>query len=62
MIGAGGGGAKNASGTHVPCGWKKFNDLAPVDPLRGASHKLNGKIYNSCVRSAMFCSSETWPI
>ena len=61
MIGAAGG-AEDASRTRVRCGWKKFNELAPVLTLRGASHKLKGKIYNSCVRSAMVYGSETWPM
>ena len=61
MIGAAGG-AEDASSTRVRYGWKKFNELATILTLRGASHKLKGKIYNSCVRSAMVYSSETWPM
>ena len=41
---------------------KKFNVLARVLTLRGASHKLEGNIYNSCVRSAMVYGSETRPM
>ena len=58
MIGAAGG-AEDASRTHVCCGWKKSNELAPILTLCGASHKPKGKIYNSCVRSAMVYGSVT---
>ena len=51
---------KLASRTRVRCGWKKFNELAPILTLHGTSHKLKGKIYNSCVRSVMAYGSETW--
>ena len=61
MIGAGGG-ATAASRTRVRCGWKKFHELAPVLTLKGASFKLKGKIYKTCVRSAMIYGSETWPM
>ena len=36
IIGAAGG-AEDASRTRVRCGWKKFNELAPVLTLRGDS-------------------------
>ena len=52
LIGAAGG-AGDASRTRVRCGWKKFNEMAPILTLRGACHKLKGKIYNSCARSAV---------
>ena len=61
MIGAGGG-AGDASRTRVRSGWKKFHELAPVLTLKGASHTMKGKIYSTCVRSAMVYGSETWPM
>jgi hypothetical protein len=61
MISAGGG-AVDASRARVRSGWKKFQDLAPVLTLRGASLKLKGKIYSICVRRAMVYGSETWPV
>jgi hypothetical protein len=61
MIGASGG-AGEASRTRVGCGWKKFNELAPVLTLRGASHKMKGKIYGTFVQRAMVYGSETWPM
>ena len=49
MIGATGG-AEDGSRTRARCGWKKFDEVARILTLREASHKLRGKIYNSCVR------------
>ena len=60
MIGAGSG-AEDASRTRVRCSQKKF-EPASVLTLRRASHRLNGKICNSCVTSAMAYGSETRPI
>jgi hypothetical protein len=56
MIGFGGG-AGDASRTRVRCGWKKFNELAPVLTLRGASHRMKGKIYSTFVQRAMVFGS-----
>jgi hypothetical protein len=61
VIGAGGG-ADDASRARARSGWKKFQDLAPVLTLRGASLKLKGKIYSGCVRRTMVYGSETWPM
>ena len=35
-----GAGAEGTSRTRIRCGWKTFNNIAPVLTLRGASHKL----------------------
>ena len=59
MIGAGGG-AELASQTRVKCAWNKFRELSPILSARGASLKLKGKIYRTCVRSVMIYGSETW--
>jgi hypothetical protein len=61
MIGAGGG-AEDAARTRVKCAWGKFNELAPILTSRGASLKLKGKIYRSCVQSVLVYGSETWPM
>ena len=61
MIGAAGG-AEDSSRTRVRCGWEKFNEPAPILTLCGASHKLKGRIYSNCVRSAVVYGSETWPM
>src|SRR6266446_4178714 len=61
MIGAGGG-AEEASRTRVRCAWGKFRQLLPILTMRGASLKLKGKIYRSCVQSVLVYGSETWPM
>ena len=57
-----GGGAGEASRVRVRCAWKKFRELSPILTTRGASWKLKGKIYSTCVRSVMTYGSETWPM
>ena len=34
----------------------------PVLKSRYLSYKTNGHVYSSCVQSAMFHASETWPL
>ena len=41
---------------------KKFKDLLPVLSSRHLSFKTPGRVYSSCVRSAMLHASETWPL
>ena len=55
-----GGGAEEASRARVRCAWGKFNELAPIITSRGASLKLKGKIYRTCVQSVLVYGSETW--
>ena len=59
MIGEGGG-AEEASRTRVKCAWGKYRELSPILALRGASLKLMGKIYKTCVQSVLIYGSETW--
>ena len=59
MIGAGGG-AEEASRNRVRCAWSKFRELSPILTTRGASHRLKGKIYSTCVQRVMVYGSETW--
>ena len=61
MIGAGGG-AGEATRVRVRCGWSKFRQLAPVLTSRGASLKVKGKVYRTCVQRVMVYGSETWPM
>ena len=44
--------------THVKTACKKFKDLSS----RHLSFKTHGRVYSSCVRSAMLHASETWPL
>ena len=48
--------------TCVKTAWKKFKDLLPVLSSRHFSFKTRGRVYSSCVRSAMLHASETWPL
>ncbi|MBJ5695539.1 hypothetical protein JGG83_23085, partial [Salmonella enterica subsp. enterica serovar Derby] len=53
------GGADSAVTARVRSAWKKFKELAPILTSKGASLRLKGKIYQSCVRSCMMYGSET---
>ena len=54
--------AGEASLARVRSVWGKFNELKPILTARGASLKLKGKIYRTCVQSVMVYGSETWPM
>ena len=45
--------------TCVKTAWKKFKDLLPVLSSRHLSFKTRGRVYSSCVQSAMLYASET---
>ena len=57
---ASGGGAEEASRARVRCAWAKFRELSPVLTARGASLKVKGKLYSTCVQCVMMYGSETW--
>ena len=48
--------------TRVKTARKKFKDLLPVLSSSHLSFKTHGRVYSSCVRSAMLHASETWPL
>ena len=56
------GGCELSTTTRVKTVWKKFKDLLPVLSSRHLSFKTPGRVYSSCVRSAMLHASETWPL
>ena len=56
------GGCELSTTTRVKTAWKKFKDLLPVLSSRHLSFKTRGRVYSSCVRSAMLHSSESWPL
>ena len=56
------GGCERSTTTHVKTAWTKFKELLPVLFSRHLSFKTRGRVYSSCVRSAMFHASETWPL
>ena len=56
------GGCELSTTTCVKTAWKKFKDLLPVLSSRHLSFKTRGRVYSSCVRSAMLHASKTWPL
>ena len=56
------GGCELSTTTCVKTAWKKFKDLLPVLSSSHLSFKACGRVYSSCVRSAMLHASETWPL
>ena len=56
------GGCELSTTTRVKTAWKKFKDLLPVLSSRHLSFKTRGRVYSSCVRSAMLYARETWPL
>ena len=44
------------------CAWAKFRELAPILTSRGASLKVKGRVYRSCVQTVLLYGSETWPV
>ena len=56
------GGCELSTTTRVKTAWKKFKDLLPVLSSCHLSFKTRGRVYSSCVRSAMLHASETWPL
>ena len=56
------GGCELSTTTCVETAWKKFKDLLPVLSSQHLSFKTRGRVYSSCVQSAMLHASETWPL
>ena len=56
------GGYELSTTIRVKTAWKKFKELLPVLSSRYLSFKTRGRVYNSCVRSAMLHASKTWPL
>ena len=56
------GGCELSATTRVKTAWKKFKELKPVLSSRHLSFKTRGRVYSTCVRSAMLLASETWPV
>ena len=59
---SGAGGCELPTTTRVKTAWKKSKELIPVLYSRHLSLKTRGRVYSSCVRSAMLHASETWPL
>ena len=56
------GGCELSTTTRVKTAWKNLKDLLPVLSSCHLSFKTRGRVYSSCVRSAMLHASETWPL
>ena len=56
------GGSELSTTTRVKTLWKKFKKLLPVLSSRHLSFKIRGRVYSSCVLSAMLHASETWTL
>ena len=56
------GGCDLATTIRVKTAWKKFKELLPVLKTCHLSLKTRGRVYNTCVRSAMLHASETWAL
>ena len=56
------GGCELSTTTQVKTAWKKFKELKQVLSSRHLSFKTCGRVYSSCVQSAMLHASETWPL
>ena len=54
------GGSEAAVTARTRYGWLKFKECGELLLGRKMSLKLKGKVYRSCVRSAMLYGSETW--
>ena len=52
-------GCELSTTTRVKTAWKKFKELKSVLSSRHLSFKTRGRVYSSCVRSAML---QTWPL
>jgi hypothetical protein len=57
-----GGGSELSSCVRIKTAWGKFRQLLPILSNHNLPYATRGKIYNSCVRSAMLHASECWPI
>ena len=56
------GGCELSTTTRVKTAWKKFKDLLPVLSSLHLSFETRGRVYSSCVWSAMLHARETWPL
>ena len=54
------GGSEAAVTARTRIGWIKFRECGEFFYGRKFSLKMKGRIYHSCVRSAMLYGSETW--
>ena len=51
---------EEAARPRVRCSRAKFKELSLILPAWGSSYRIKGKIYNTCVQSALTYGTETW--
>ena len=56
------GGCELSTTTRVKTAWKKLKDLLPALSSRHFFFKTHGRVYSSCLWSAMLHASKTWPL
>ena len=59
MLGAGGG-CESAVITRGRTAWGKYRDLLPILSSKNVALRTKGRVYDTCIRSAMLYGSETW--
>ena len=55
-----GGGCESAAITRARTAWGKYRDLQPIFSSKTVALRTKGRVYNTCIHSAMLYSSETW--
>ena len=51
---------EEAPRARVRCAWARFKELSPILTTRGASYRIKGKIYKTCVQSVLTYGTEIW--
>ena len=54
--------AEAAVTVRIRSGWEKFEGIFRTLCRKKMSLRMKGELYKVCVRSAMTCGSETWPL
>ena len=55
-----GGGCESAAITRARTAWGKYRDLQPILSSKNVALRTKGRVYDTCIRSAMLYGSETW--
>ena len=55
-----GGGCESVVITRGRTAWGKYRDLLPILSSKNVALRTKGRVYDTCIRSAMLYGSETW--
>ena len=55
-----GGGCESAVITRGRTAWGKYRDLLPILSSKNVALRTKGRVYDTCIHSAMLYGSETW--